>query len=222
LYSAIDLELGREFFVSSKLAMRPFLSARGAYIGQNYNSKYAGNIHNLPYTSKMDAKNDYWGAGVRGGSGLHWHFTKQFGLVGQFSFALLFGQFTVKQNTHGFNLASIQEFSPQPTIINAFKVSYYRMRANLEGQLAFRMEFPFFCNRQLLQFDLGYDFSFWFGQNQLNRFVSGTMYESSIGGGGSSGGSVQYVRVTSNLLMPDCQNGNLGLQGLFFNAHYQF
>jgi hypothetical protein len=95
------------------------------------------------------------------------------------------------------------------------------MRANLEGQLALRAEFPLYCNRQLLQFDLGYDFSLWFGQNQLNRFGPGTMFRGTTESG-LLGAPIEYVRESPNVLLPNCQNGNLGLQGLFFNAHYQF
>jgi hypothetical protein len=63
-FNVIDLELGRNFFVSRFLALRPFIGVKGTWQDYDFRVKYQR--ENLgQHRVKIDQ--DYWGVGLRGG-----------------------------------------------------------------------------------------------------------------------------------------------------------
>lgn len=92
-YNVVDLELGRNFFLSKHLKTRLFSGLRGTWNAQDWNTHYRSNeitIANnpsLPGTIRTKQDQDAWGIGIRMGFNLTWTFYKGWSLVSDASFA---------------------------------------------------------------------------------------------------------------------------------------
>lgn len=99
LYNMIDLELGRSFFVSCTLAMRPYLSVRGGWINRRFSTIYISELVTDRLNLLYNAKSNYWGIGPRVGLNTDWKVGMGFELFGNASGALLYGKNTKNYET---------------------------------------------------------------------------------------------------------------------------
>ena len=109
LLNLFDWELGRNYWVSEHLSLRPFLGVKGGWIHQSIRADYYDLTINHALTNnsgKEHLKNNFWGVGTQGGVNTKWniHTTAShfFSLFGDFCMATLWGNWTctdVYQNT---------------------------------------------------------------------------------------------------------------------------
>ncbi|MBI2743773.1 MAG: hypothetical protein HYX48_07655 [Chlamydiales bacterium] len=98
LFNMFDWELGRTFWVSKGLSLRPFIGLKGGWIDQSIHVNYKNLIIANAFTSssaKEQVKNNFWGIGPVGGVNTKWKL-RNFGthfpsLFGDFSIATLWG-----------------------------------------------------------------------------------------------------------------------------------
>jgi len=129
-YNVLDLELGREFFLSKFLALRIFASLKGAWINQDWDTKYHSNEitfnsgGTLPGEIKSNQDQDSWGVGIRMGLNGTWTLFKGFSIVSDASFSSVWTDYNVsrKDAVTQNGLASIStanvRSSPNTAIIN--------------------------------------------------------------------------------------------------------
>jgi len=101
LYNMFDWELGRSYWVSKDLSLRPFLGIKGGWIRQSIHGQYHNLTINDILTSNSASerlKNNFWGFGPQAGINSKWrvsdfgaHF---FNFFGDFSFATMWGSWT--------------------------------------------------------------------------------------------------------------------------------
>lgn len=103
LFNMFDWELGRSYWVSEHLSLRPFLGIKGGWINQSIHVLYNNLIINKALTSafgKEHLKNDFWGIGPLGGINTKWRLrdfdTHFFDFFGDFSVATLWGRWSFK------------------------------------------------------------------------------------------------------------------------------
>lgn len=171
-----DLELGKNFFLSQAIAIRPFIAIRGASIDQNYTANYLAvytiedssvNEIDVSAPTRMRAHNDYLGMGPRIGADFIWHINCHWGLVAKFSGSLLYGRFYVDQDFDGYTIDNTGTFSVLDIAKFKWDNHFNRVRANFEESLGVQCEWQFRkwnCTIALL-----YEFAQWFEQNQLQR-----------------------------------------------------
>ena len=104
-FYVVDLELGRKFFISHALTLRPSLGAKLAWIKQTTETNYAFLLGTFPFTpsaplgtpvptnASFDCQQKMFGVGVRGGLDTVWYFTKNWGLFGDIAATALWSQF---------------------------------------------------------------------------------------------------------------------------------
>jgi hypothetical protein len=105
----LDLEVGKNFFISKKISARPHLGIRGAWIRQDYKVKYDALFENpesfsLPFSpasTKMKADINFAGGGLRLGADATWHLYSCFGICGKFAASLLYGAVDTRQKYTG-------------------------------------------------------------------------------------------------------------------------
>ncbi|MBS0604475.1 MAG: hypothetical protein JSS60_05490 [Verrucomicrobia bacterium] len=109
-FNVLDLELGRQFFLSKYLTLRPYFGLKSAWINQTqknfltvFNNDTNGlgvnsfsvpngeTITNLIQKQKLES----WGIGIRAGIAPVWYFIKNFGLYGNLAVS---GMWTTFQN----------------------------------------------------------------------------------------------------------------------------
>ncbi|MBS0653873.1 MAG: hypothetical protein JSR39_10175, partial [Verrucomicrobia bacterium] len=94
-FNVIDLELGRQFFLSKYLTLRPYLGLKSAWINQsqhNFLTVFNNDTNGLGINSFLvpngetitmliqKQKVESWGIGIRAGIAPIWYFMKDFGL----------------------------------------------------------------------------------------------------------------------------------------------
>lgn len=100
-FNIFDWELGRCYWVSKYLSLRPFIGVKGGWIDQRIHSGWKD--PNLPkeelfHSATENLRNDFWGVGPSCGLNTKWivgHVHRHwFSLFGDFSGALMYGHWT--------------------------------------------------------------------------------------------------------------------------------
>jgi hypothetical protein len=106
-FSVVDLELGRNFFISKYLTMRPNAGLKTAWIHETLEYSF------LPTPNTTDPRGGVpgadtveqafshrqqhmWGLGIRGGIDTMWHVTKNWAFYGDLAFTTLWADFHLK------------------------------------------------------------------------------------------------------------------------------
>lgn len=104
-FNIFDWDLGRSFWVSSAISMRPFIGIKGGWIHQSIDTRWEDPVptQNIPDpnafgVARENLKNNFWGIGPNVGLSTQWKFYS-FGsnvlcILGDLSVALLYGHWT--------------------------------------------------------------------------------------------------------------------------------
>lgn len=88
-FDYLDFQMGREFFVSKWLTLRPYVGARGLWAHRNMTVKYKGG----DLTAKLKEKfnNHFSGAGLLTGLDTQWGLGEGWSVYAQFALSLIYG-----------------------------------------------------------------------------------------------------------------------------------
>jgi hypothetical protein len=157
-----DWQLGKRFWFSECISLRPFLGVKGGWINQSILGKYYDLTIDNVLTNESateDLKNDFWGIGTMGGVNTLWRLSC-FNLFGDFSIASLWGRW--KNEDEYKNTAS--------------QTSSVTMKDSSLGALMFRgfmgISWNKSFNSQKFCFSskLGYEMQLWLNQLRLATF----------------------------------------------------
>lgn len=159
----IDLNLGRQFFVSKWLTLKPHAGFRTAWINQKDRIKYKGLSENPAATGEVDMKCKYWGLGVNAGLNTQWGLACGFSLIADYSASLLYGYFN---SFHNENMilgdVSTNDFT--------FRDFYHVGRIITDFLIGLRYDYLFDNETYHLGIQAGWEHHMYFGQNQFIRF----------------------------------------------------
>lgn len=175
-FNMFDWELGRNYWVSQELALRPFLGVKGGWIDQQIDSAWNDStppsssptspVYNL---GQEKVKNDFWGIGPSAGINTKWHLLRRtchsLHLFGDFSGSLMWGHWSFSDFFHN----DIQ----QQVTINQGNVNSGAMM--VRSFMGFGWNSAVRQNRARLSARLGYEAQFWLDQLQFYSFVGGTL-----------------------------------------------
>ncbi len=159
----IDLELGREFYVSKWLTLRPHVGLRSDWIHQKLKVEYNRftGISGQDYDVKL--RDHFWGLGVAAGIDTQWGLGGGWSIYGDAAFAILYG---------------FHELDRDDTLSNStqFKwvdmdYSYRVSQAIGDLQLGIRWETMFDNDSYHFGIQAGWEHHIYFSQNQFPRFV---------------------------------------------------
>lgn len=171
----IDIEMGREFWNSRKLTLRPYVGVRVAFINQKFDMDFRGGSWDSfaaqpTLVGELDMKNNFKGAGIRTGLDSVWNITSGWGFYGNFAASLIYGLFSVKADE--MLRQPIAPFGTTPVMET--KESFRAVRSIVDLALGVQWQ-TMFCNcRYALFVNLGYEQHLFFNQNQMwkvNRLV---------------------------------------------------
>jgi hypothetical protein len=205
-FNIIDLELGRQFFVSRFLTLRPYFGLKTALIYQhqrNYLTVFNDDSNGLDGNAgsslvptgdiitnliqKVNVKS--WGMGIRGGFAPVWYFMKDFGLYGNLAISCLWTYFQnhLKTEYSGIYIDPITAaVSPIGGITGLIGRVFHAVTPVIELGLGLTYMTFFRVNERALTLSAGWEEQVWIGFN-----------------GGLPG-------------------GNLSLQGFTIKASYEF
>lgn len=177
-FNVIDLELGRNFYVSRYLQLRPHVGFKGSWQKQFFNITYdetSGSQTTPPpaigdsVTSLMNQSQFFWGVGIRAGLDTSWYFTRSFSLVGNVAISGLWGQFKVdRSNTCHDNTVNV--FVHGASAPFHVHNNFHTIKPVIEGFVGLRWETYTCDNAFHFAFDAGWEIQWWSQQNQFFKF----------------------------------------------------
>lgn len=161
-YSMFDWELGRWYFVSKSLALRPHVGLKGGWIHQKVEREWKIDSQN---EGKAKLENDFWGIGPVGGINTTWMLGSvgmhRFSLFGDFAGALMYGHFDVDHR---------ETFETNEVVKSGNKIHDLDRNlavAMLQAMFGLGWDTPFNRDRCHFGLKVGYEFQYWFRQNQM-------------------------------------------------------
>jgi hypothetical protein len=167
----VDLELGREFFVSKWLTLRPHLGIRGAWIHRNYRATFSGFGDSGPAGAEEledEFHNRYRGVGLRSGFDSQWGLGCGWSIFGQMALSILYGK-------HLLHFEEELEFNDESTTKQADVRNRWTMiRAIGDFALGLRWDQLFYSDRYRIRLQLGWEQHMFFGFNKDMTFTDDT------------------------------------------------
>ncbi len=162
-FDAVDLELGRNFFISKFLTLRPHLGLKSAWMEQHYSLLSSRAMPNAPDQAiifNMHQKQNYWGIGVRAGLNTAWHFCKSLSIFGDGAVSELYSHFHVHRKDN-VTVGVGAPFSP----VNMSE-KFRTLQPIIELTLGLRWET--WCSQEKYHISLqaGWENQVWFNQNR--------------------------------------------------------
>lgn len=213
-----DLELGREFWNSKYLTLRPHAGLRFAWIKQTFDLLHQGGSWSaqtttpatnsvLPTNNEVKLRNKFKGVGLRGGLDSVWHLCHGFSLFGNTALSIVYGRFKVSERER--NRLALSPFGKN-TVLEATD-SFRSPKGILDLALGLNWATMFCECKYRFQIALAWENHLFFDQNQLWR----------INRMGDNTATVpnNFINQTNAIIK---QKGDLGAQGWTFTLLFQF
>ena len=176
-FNAVDWELGRNFYISQQLLLRPFIGFKGAWNRQNY-FKNSSNLNesfrnsSLTYEDlfsySITLEQNFWGIGIRPGLETSWQFTSQWSIFGETSLSALWGQFKNTQKEHQKNVDILDPSQNTDSDVSNISRSFYTISPVMEFLIGLRWDYKFSDDDYRIRIQAGWEEQVWFNQNQFN------------------------------------------------------
>jgi hypothetical protein len=163
-FNVLDVDLSRPYFLRPRFSMEPRIGVRTAWIKQNDRALYLNAF--TDGSSLLKNVNSTAGIGVFGGTRLNWHWSSQWSLYGGATASLIYGKMKVAAKIMNSGFVSVV-----PLDISA---DTYKVLPNMSLDSGLQWEKAW----KVVRFALaaGYDFQYWWGQNQRLHLKRGTQY----------------------------------------------
>lgn len=165
----VDLEIGRNFYVSKNLSLRPFFSVRGLAVNQKLDNTYENLISETElsdFTEQVNLKDDYSAFGPRIGLNGEWMFADNFSLYGNAAIAGVYGKIKVEENSWQFDETDSEELPIAGSQRN-HKDDYFSGKAVSDLALGLRWSTKFKDDRYGLSINLAWEHHCFFNFNNF-------------------------------------------------------
>jgi hypothetical protein len=167
----LDLDLGREFFVSKWLTLRPHVGLRTDWIHQHFNNSYYNLTASEEHFDQPDMlvkmKDHWYGIGLQGGLDTQWGLGNGWSVFGNAAGSILYGFHQLTTQNINADLPSMHDAVTFADVYNSYHISH----AVLDFAMGLRWD-EMFCNDRFhIRFDLGWEHHVYFSQNQFPLFV---------------------------------------------------
>ncbi len=156
-FNVVDFELGRNFYVSPRLTLRPFCGLKGTWQKQHI---FVNLSSVIDFTMNNRMKN--WGIGILAGLDTSWHWTREVSLFAHLAATALWEQFKCTRS----DFVVIDSVSIHTlNLLNRFHI----VRPVIEWMLGLRWETWFHCDEYHVALEGGWEAQIWFSQNEFIR-----------------------------------------------------
>lgn len=170
----VDLDLGRWYYVGTKLTFRPSFGARAAWIRQNLHVEYenlgalGAGVTDL---TNIKGKTRSWAIGAKAALDTNWMMGAGFRLYGNGEADLLFTKYT--------RLTTSERHSDATLFTTPIRVKQrrvYAVKPHLDLELGIGWGTYLDCNNWYMDFAAGYGFQVFFDQNMFRHFDDIVMF----------------------------------------------
>lgn len=158
--NVLDLEMGRSFWVGRHLSLRPFIGARGAWIGQDFRIRY--HFTTTPITrARLKAESDFQGGGVRAGFDMRFALFSGWSFYSLASASMLYGHFDCDfhEKWQSIRIATTRD-------------GFHQAASTAQLALGVRWDSYFHHDRYHLGLYAGWEQNIWFGVNKMNHWFN--------------------------------------------------
>lgn len=163
-----DAELGRCFWLTQNISLRPFIGIKGGWINQSIDVKYfdlvIDSIFPTDLTAKEHLKNDFWGVGPLGGVKSKWGIfncgSQFFNLFGDFSIAAMWGSWACS-DVYKSQLPKRSSVNTKDAALGALMFG---------GFMGVGWDIDFREGRSHFALKLGYEMQLWLNQLRIATF----------------------------------------------------
>lgn len=169
-FNVIDLDLGRSFYVSPCLELRPHFGLKGTWQKQEFDIEYLTETSEEPISSfevKSFNELDYWGIGVSAGLESVWRIWSCFALLGEFSATALWQRFDADTHVYSKELSNNVHL-----VFRNDDNTFHSIHPVLEGLVGIRLDWFFCCDNYHLGFDFAWELQYWGDQNQFRGAIT--------------------------------------------------
>ncbi len=167
-YQVGDLELGRNYYVSRTLKLRPFVGVKGTWQKQDYNVFYETiPIQLLPQVPTFDYSvrfdHSLWGVGMRTGLNTLWQFSKIFSIYGNIALTAIWLHYDIDRKD---TFETLEPNQPQSNEITTVSIQDHLrlVKPVLEFAIGLRAESYFGCGRYHFLLQGGWESQIWINQ----------------------------------------------------------
>ncbi len=160
-FNVLDLELGRNFWISKWLTLRPFVGMKFSWLDQDFDVEYEKIFATPNFQTKVLFDLDQFGVGLRAGLDSTWYMWKNWAVFGELAFTGLWNDFDSKRKDLFSNGSN-----PFQTILNLHD-SNHLVSVVLEWALGLRFETAFHHDDFMFMLQAGWEQQVWFNQNQF-------------------------------------------------------
>lgn len=170
-YFTWDLLIGRAYSLTSQLTLHPFIGAGAFLITQKYLNNFESRF-GFSSTffeegpAKFKARNHVWGVGPEVGTNFNYLFAKEWAILGDFTAAFFYSNYTIKESISGYYNAL--EFVFRPTVLK-MRDRATAFRSNLHGSFGLGWEKWVSRHRIRINPTIMFEATHWFG---INNWVS--------------------------------------------------
>jgi hypothetical protein len=163
-FNVLDVDLSRPYFLRPRFSLEPRIGLRSAWITQRDHAQYFNASNDQSRLLKY--VNSASGIGIFGGTRMSWHWSRQWSLYGGASASLIYGKMNVAAKSMNFAVA--------PAIPLDVSADTYKVLPNMsiDTGLQWQMCWKAVC----LSLAAGYDFQYWWRQNQRPHLDANTNY----------------------------------------------
>jgi len=180
-FNAIDWEVGRNFYVSPRLKLRPSVGLKGTWHKQEYDVTVVESSASTATEFVMKQDHDFWGIGPRGGINTAWQFNPFFSLIGDLFLSGLWSNFDVERKDTERQTISGGVPVDEPSTTNYFsKSDFYTLTPVLEIMIGLRAETWFSNDDFHVSLDAGWEGQVWWSQNQYIQLRSEANHEGNM------------------------------------------
>lgn len=163
-FNILDVDLSRPGFLRPRFSIEPRLGLRSAWIKQRNQSQYFNASNNQ--NSLLKYVNSTSGIGIFGATHLFWHWSSQWSLYGGATASIIYGKTKVA--------AKSMNFGSSPAVPLDVSADTYKILPNMSFDTALQWQM---CWKSVcLSFAGGYDFQYWWRQNQRPHLDDGAYY----------------------------------------------
>lgn len=170
-FNVVDLELGRNFWVSKWLTMRPFVGLKFDWTHQKFKVDYdditSSNILIDGSDVAIRMHQSQWAAGLRAGMNTTWYVWRHWAVFGELALSGMVNS-TKTSRKDRFETPAGLEWEQ-----NNFKGTSNNVAAVMEWSLGLRFETAFHNDDFMFQFQAGWEEQIWFNQNQFAFLPTG-------------------------------------------------
>ncbi|MEX0961424.1 MAG: Lpg1974 family pore-forming outer membrane protein [Simkaniaceae bacterium] len=164
-FNVIDLYMGRNFFLSETLSVKPFFGLKASIQHQDLKQHLSAVIPIIQeFSFESDEDFRYFGLGIRSGFDSAWELGKQFSLVCSGSLSALYGDYEISRKDRSTDL---QIPSPQEEVDLYTNNHFHKINGVFELFLGVRWEKHFGEKHYYFKTDFGFEQQIWMNQNQF-------------------------------------------------------